>query len=88
MNIIFRRVLFWMLSFLFGSNQSYRIRPGDSVLVIEVGKDFIKYFKLTKPKDGKLNERSLKEESGIYLNMKSLLPPPSHHNEKPVLTLL
>ncbi|KAF0981049.1 hypothetical protein FDP41_012837 [Naegleria fowleri] len=82
-NQVQRKILYYLLSLFFGGNKSYQFRPGDSVLVIEVGKDYVKYFKLTKPttqQQSSLSTPSHKyleqdSRSGTYLNMKSLLPP-------------
>lgn len=43
---------FWIrlfLQWLFGSPKEYRIPKGGSVLVIEIGKNYVRYFKLKKP---------------------------------------
>jgi hypothetical protein len=39
----------WLISWLFASPEEYRIPPGASVLVIEISKHYIRYFKLRKP---------------------------------------
>ncbi|KAG2382344.1 hypothetical protein C9374_005546 [Naegleria lovaniensis] len=83
-----RRILYYLLSLFFGGNKSYQFRPGDSVLVIEVGKDYVKYFKLTKPTTQKHSDKYLEHKqhvsSGTYLNMRSLLP---LKHEKPITSL-
>ena len=84
-----RKILYYMLHLIFGGNQAYTFKPGDSVLVIEIGKDFVKYFKLTKPEEhvtkgkpitnGKQLENYQKQSNygGTFLNVKSLMPPSS-----------
>ncbi len=39
----------YLLSILFRSPSEYRIPPGTNVLVIEISKHYIRYFKLKKP---------------------------------------
>ena len=76
----FGKILYYMLHLIFGSSSAYSFRPGDSVLVIEVGKDFVKYFKLTKPEKIKSIKslsklKNQEENGGTFLNVRSLLPP-------------
>jgi hypothetical protein len=35
------------------SPKEYRINKGDTVLVIEIAKDYVRYFKLKKPEETK-----------------------------------
>jgi hypothetical protein len=39
----------WFLLLFLGSPKEYRIPPGGSVLVIEITKHYVRYFKLKKP---------------------------------------
>jgi len=42
-------VLRFLLLLIFGSPKEYRIPKGGNVLVIEVAKHYVRYFKLQKP---------------------------------------
>ncbi|KAL9646656.1 hypothetical protein ABK040_010768 [Willaertia magna] len=65
-----KKLIVWLLSFFFGggrSNSSSSFLPGDSVLVIEMNKNYVKYFKLTKPASSN-HHLSDEEEEMLKLN--------------------
>lgn len=45
----------WIMRLFFASSKEYRILPGDTILVIEVAKEYVKYFKMIKPSPEQLN---------------------------------
>lgn len=53
-NFFVRLFLKWLL----GSKKEYRIPRGGKVLVIEIGKNYVRYFKLKKPENPKTVQRT------------------------------